>query len=285
MQICAKICAHFVADTRPKWYTYCMEATLEKNREFVNRLDIMITGGCSAHFHNQVELLAVRRGAVNVAVNGVSRRLTAGHAVIADSYAVHAWAPEPRGEGVVLIVPTQYLTEYAAIMKGRTFAEAIISDGTEGQWILKLLELLKSERPESLAARGLVTAILGEFVGRLPIRERHTTDQTSLMRDVLLYLTDNFTEPLSLEELAKKYGYTPSHFSRIFNAYTGQSISEYLGALRAERAAALLTAGQSATEAAGNAGFQSMRTFYRVFGDKYGATPREYLKTTTAHET
>lgn len=259
-----------------------MEGTLEKNREFINKLDILITNGCSAHFHNQVELLAVRRGAVNVAVNGVSRRLTAGHAVIADSYAVHAWSPEPRGEGVVLIVPTQYLTEYSAIMKGRTFAESIISDGTEGQRILKLLELLKSERPESLAARGLVTAILGEFVERLPIRERHTSDQTSLMRDVLLYLTDNFTEPLTLDELSRKYGYTPSHFSRIFNAYTGESIADYIGSLRAERAAALLTAGQTVTDAAGNSGFQSMRTFYRTFNAKYGVTPKEYIKANCA---
>lgn len=254
-----------------------MEGTLEKVRELDGRLEIMVTHGCTAHFHSQVELLAVRRGAVNVTVNGVSRRLTAGNAVIADSYALHAWAPEPRGEGVVLIVPVKYLAEYSAIMKGRTFAESVISDGTEGGRILKLLELLKSERPDSLAARGMVTAILGEFVERLPKRARNTDNQTDLMRDALLYLTDNFTEPLSLGILAKKYGYTPSHFSRIFNAYTGKSLTSYLGTLRAERAAKLLSAGRSVTEAAAEAGFLSMRSFYRIFSDVHGATPRDYL--------
>ena len=196
-----------------------MEGTLEKVRELDGRLEIMVTHGCTAHFHSQVELLAVRRGAVNVTVNGVSRRLTAGNAVIADSYAVHAWAPEPRGEGVVLIVPVKYLAEYSAIMKGRTFAESVISDGTEGGRILKLLELLKSERPDSLAARGMVTAILGEFVERLPKRARNTDNQTDLMRDALLYLTDNFTEPLSLGILAKKYGYTLPLFAHLQRVY------------------------------------------------------------------
>ena len=162
-------------------------------------------------------------------------------------------------------------------MKGRTFAESVISDGTEGGRILKLLELLKSERPDSLAARGMVTAILGEFVERLPKRARNTDNQTDLMRDALLYLTDNFTEPLSLGILAKKYGYTPSHFSRIFNAYTGKSLTSYLGTLRAERAAELLSAGRSVTEAAAEAGFLSMRSFYRIFSDVHGATPRDYL--------
>lgn len=254
-----------------------MEGTLEKSRELDNTLAILVTSGCAAHFHNQVEVLAVRRGAVNVTVNGISRLLTAGHAAIADSYAVHAWAPEPRSEGVVLIVPTQYLTEYAALMKGRTFSEPIITDGTEGQRILKLLELLKSERPGSLAARGLVTAILGEFVERLPLKDRYTSDQTSLMRDILLYITDTFTEPHTSVSLAKKFGFTPSHFSRIFNAYTGDNVNRYLNALRVERAAALLAAGRTITDAAADAGFLSMRTFYRTFAETYRVTPKEYL--------
>lgn len=254
-----------------------MEGSFEKPRELTDKLDIIITNGCPAHFHSKLELLVVRKGAVQATVNGVSSRLVEGQAAIADSCAVHIWTPEPGAEGVVLIIPTQYQTEYAAVMKGRTFADPILRDETIGRGILTMLELLQIDRPESLVTRGLLNAILGTFIENLPLKERETADQ--LMRDVLLYISDNFTEPLTLAGLSKKYGYTPSHFSRIFSAYTGDHIPDYLGALRAERAAALLRSGQPVTEAAADAGFQSMRTFYRIFMQTYNRTPKEYLKT------
>lgn len=254
-----------------------MEGSFEKPRELNDVLDVLVTQGCPAHFHSKLELIVVRKGAVHVTVNGVSGRLIEGQAAIADSCAVHIWTPEPGGEGVVLIIPTQFQTEYAALMKGRTFADPILRDEKIGRSILTMLDLLQPDRPESPVTRGLLNAILGTFIEHLPLKERETADQ--LMRDVLLYISDNFTEPLTLTGLSKKYGYTPSHFSRIFSAYTGDHIPDYLGALRAERAAALLRSGRSVTEAADDAGFQSMRTFYRVFMQSYGRTPKEYLKT------
>ena len=259
-----------------------MNGSFETTRERNSSLEIGVTHGCPAHFHSHVELMSVRRGAVGAAINGISYRLTAGTAVIADSYAVHAWSPDPDSECVYVIAPAQYLIGYTAAMRGRTFAVPVLCEDAAVTRINSLIDFLRQSRKDSLAARGLVTAILGEFVENLPMRERNTSDQTHLIREVLLYISENFAEPLSLESLSRKYGYTPSHFSRIFNAYTGENLSAYIGALRANEAAALLISGRNISEAAEKAGFRSMRSFYRIFYDVIGVTPREYTKSASS---
>jgi AraC-like DNA-binding protein len=98
------------------------------------------------------------------------------------------------------------------------------------------------------------------------------------MRDILTYLHVSCGEPLTLDSVSRRFGYTATHFSRLFNAYTGTNLSEYLNAVRADSAAALLKKGENATSAAMNSGFDSLRTFYRAFSRRYGVPPGTYVK-------
>lgn len=254
-----------------------MDAEYEKAREGIAALEVFLTDGVGAHIHHQVEAIVVRKGALYVTEGSVTERLTEGQAAIADSYTVHAYLREPESEGIVMIVPKEYLGDYRLFMRGKTFGSAFVTDRARGGRILEMMELLKEERGDSLAARGLVNAVLGQYIDSLPLKQRDS-DPALFMRDALIYLSDNFTEAITLKSLAKRFGYTPTHFSRVFNAYTGGGINEFLGSLRAEYAAGLLRGGASVTDAAMDAGFASMRTFYRAFKNKYGVTPRAFAR-------
>ena len=98
--------------------------------------------------------------------------------------------------------------------------------------------------------------------------------QHELMQDVLTYLAGNFQDPISRDGLARQFGISPSHLSRIFKAATGLSLTEYLARLRVEQARACILAGRdSITDIALSSGFESIRTFNRCFHRIHGCSP------------
>lgn len=102
----------------------------------------------------------------------------------------------------------------------------------------------------------------------------------------LEYIDTNYTEDISLEDLADKIGFSKFHFSRLFKQYTDYNFSDYLCLRRVKAAEELLEdPSYSITEVALNSGFSSISTFNRIFKQKKGITPSEYRKIYTRRET
>ena len=94
------------------------------------------------------------------------------------------------------------------------------------------------------------------------------------------YLRGHYREPVTLEQLARLAGFSPSHFSNRFHAVMGVGYKEYLISLRLERAKVLLRlSDQSVTEIAAGCGFCSLSHFLHVFRVRCGLTPVRYRKT------
>lgn len=88
---------------------------------------------------------------------------------------------------------------------------------------------------------------------------------------------DGMDDPLSLEEIARKFGYHPVHLSRLIKRQTGMGFSQYLNQARLERAKKLLNSSElSITEIAHATGFNDLAYFCRVFKKQCGKTPHEY---------
>jgi len=83
-------------------------------------------------------------------------------------------------------------------------------------------------------------------------------------------------EELSLEELAKAVGRSPSYFHRVFKAATGLTPKEYAAADRAKKVRESLENGNSVTAAIYDAGFNSSGRFYEKSTGMLGMTPTQY---------
>lgn len=90
----------------------------------------------------------------------------------------------------------------------------------------------------------------------------------------------NDPESLSLRDLARSSGLSPSHLSSIFKKQAGLTISAFRNRVRLERFFTLYGEGRqrTATEAALGAGFGSYAQFYRVFTASVGQNPQAYRR-------
>lgn len=79
-------------------------------------------------------------------------------------------------------------------------------------------------------------------------------------------------EPLALADLARRTGYSPTHFQRVFARHTGLSPTAYARALRAERAREALVGAKRVTDAIYDAGYSAPSRFYAAQEGRLGMT-------------
>lgn len=90
--------------------------------------------------------------------------------------------------------------------------------------------------------------------------------------------TERFCESdLTLETVADALYVSASHLSRLFKRTTGQPFSDYLRALRLDRACALLEEGEKTVEEiVKSCGLRDVPSFYHAFHAHTGMTPNQY---------
>lgn len=98
------------------------------------------------------------------------------------------------------------------------------------------------------------------------------------MPDLLIWLSEHYTEPLKLADAAAYLGYSSNYLSHIIKRTSGMSFCEILGCLRIDCALKLLAKPHGRIiDLALDCGFQNERSFHRTFRRVTGKSPSEYL--------
>lgn len=103
-------------------------------------------------------------------------------------------------------------------------------------------------------------------------------EQHAIVNQMLKYIEEHLDQALTLEHLAKKSTYSPSHFHRLFSELVGETPADYVKRLRLEKAAhdLIYEPGQSVTEIGLSCGFSSLSYFTTAFTERYAHSPRAW---------
>lgn len=113
------------------------------------------------------------------------------------------------------------------------------------------------------------------------VQQFSTLGYSDLIKNVVSYMTENLTEPLSLQALAEEFHVHPAHLSRKFKKETKQTITDYIHIHRVKHATLLLEEGKTnMLEVANLSGFNSSSYFNRIFKKVTNQTPSAYIKKT-----
>ncbi|WP_058912161.1 MDR efflux pump AcrAB transcriptional activator RobA [Entomohabitans teleogrylli] len=104
-------------------------------------------------------------------------------------------------------------------------------------------------------------------------------DQVGIIRDLLTWLEGHLDQPLSLDNVAAKAGYSKWHLQRMFKDVTGHAIGAYIRARRLSKSAvALRLTGRPILDIALQYRFDSQQTFTRAFKKQFAQTPALYRR-------
>ena len=120
---------------------------------------------------------------------------------------------------------------------------------------------------------------------QLSLAKNSAADRRELTYQISQYVGEHFREPLTLGTLARELGMNKYHLSHVFSEKMGQSFPAYLSRIRISCAcSALAETDRSVTQIAEECGFESQRSFFRVFQQQLGTTPLQYRKNARSPE-
>lgn len=199
-----------------------------------------------------------------------------------------AWAGPPSQTGGVLQACELHAAFASALLEGRREDALSIVGQTA--------EMLRKKRPDPHAARKLlgrfwweVQAVLPpeeeqashlamqrldsyerlllETVGSLPMKPPAlVTEGESAVEELIEGLLSDLSKPVSLDEAARRIGFSRAHFCRLFRQATGQSYNSFMTGKRIEQACVLLRRPRAQLRVvAGAVGFSDVRYFRKLF--------------------
>ena len=249
-----------------------------------------------AHWHQEMEIIAVKKGELLVTVDKETSRIRQGEAAVVFPGQLHGifQSGNGRAEYENIIFRLELLMGRGEDLCGIRFLLLMERDrghgavhmrkGVQGyedfmEGVRLLDELCLGKRyGYELGVKGalfyMMSALLetwkpGERKGGRDTRER--------MRGLLDFIEEHYGEKITVQEAAERCYYSQSHFMKYFRQYMGVSFVEYLNSYRLFQAAGLLrTTDQPVTRIAQSCGFDNLSYFNRLFRRMYQMTPVQY---------
>ncbi len=101
----------------------------------------------------------------------------------------------------------------------------------------------------------------------------------SIYDEMLKFISENYDQNISLEDVAKKCNYSTDYVRHLFKKHTGMTFGNYLTNLRISQARLLLSStDKSVSQIASLVGFDNPDYFTNVFKKKTNLSPREFRR-------
>lgn len=231
----------------------------------------------SAHWHNETELVYCETGKCTLETEGNAVLLSNGECALVESGRIHKITTENGTVAIVLLIDSDLI---APIVKNHRLKHDKLNHAPDvPAFYNKINAELKERKEYCFTIINAATITLIAEIFRREEKEPKTTRRNhphyELLKDVLEEIETDYRF-LRFEDVCKRFGYSPSHFSRLFAGLTGMTFTKYLTAVKIGRAVELLNGEEkfSVTEIAGASGFSSIRNFNRYFKELTGYSPK-----------
>lgn len=243
------------------------------------RIGLSNSKKCNIHFHRNFEILYVTKGAMQGEVNGVPFVAEQDDIVFVSNYYTHyhKCIKEPN-EYCYVIVPANMSSEFIGKFKNKTFP-CLLSDKEFNRKIKEIIVIPNFNGLPEMVKKGYMMVVFGMLLSHYETVDVETSPDTELIIQILNYIEDNYQKDLSLENLAKHFGYNKYYFSKLFSRYVKENLTTYINIIRLQHLMkqAVKQSKPNIASLAFDNGFDSLATFYRYFSKMYGCSPSEYL--------
>ena len=251
-----------------------------------NRDDLYVPS--DTHGHEFVELEYVLAGEGVQIVNGKEYRIKRGDVITLEVGSQHSYRSDNKMEILNCIMEPRFYSkikeEITRSLPGTVgFLPEFMT--LSGKHFVEVENLLFSMEQEFKQKQLCYRQMLDNHVYSLLItlfrnaqEQISNRDDHQLKRHFVEYVEKNYTH-CTLQNTALFFGYSTSHFSRLFKKVIGQNFSDYVSHRRLEEATDLLmNTAFSIDTICHQLGYKDRTQFHKLFQKQIGMTPTQYRK-------
>ncbi len=250
------------------------------------------------HWHPHYEITMIERGAYILESNTTLIKSDKPIVIIHRPYCLHRLNADKSRDYVrhIVYITKSILSEFSEkLIDLSLFATSsmiiVHPDEEELSELVSLAEKLSRtvgnkwqpvSKPDLSKGSLLAALIMSDVLGILKSGRGETySTRHSYIQDVLQNVTENLSEPKTVDELAEKFGVGHTKLASDFRQATGKPSNKYLPDLRMTRARELILSGSSIINASLETGYSSEAHFIKAFREYYGMTPSVLIKERT----
>ncbi|MCD8124374.1 MAG: AraC family transcriptional regulator [Lachnospiraceae bacterium] len=247
------------------------------------------------HWHEELEIVYTLKGTNCHYINGRCYDAVPGRLLTVNSEFVHNIFTDPtlrstrEVAGFLVVISKDFLDDnfpqHRELYFTNTKKQASEKTVHCLQKIMEFHARPQQDEYDFLFAKSLVLELLYQMCRNEGVVKRKDVDQVNSLKNIerikgiLTYVDENYMEPLSLTQVAKRFHYSPAYFASSFKKCTGLTFMEFVTNYRVEKARiALMHTEKSVAEIAVENGFFDDRRLILAFKKKYGTTPLQYRK-------
>ena len=247
---------------------------------FVTARDYVLK--CPARFHKQLEMIWVKSGELNAVIGGKNYTLRAHDLYLVFPNTLHAIHPSDVSS-VLVIADNELFPAFHEILTHYTPETPVLrSDELPpiitdiflriGEWAQR-----EDSRHKQTTLTWYIGAVLGEVLSGLKLVERNSDE--NLVQKLILYLVNNYTREISLEDAARELNYNKCYISHLIANTFQCNFRTLINSYRISLAQSLLlTTSKTVSIIAYECGFQNQSSFNRVFLKHCNVTPSQFRK-------
>ena len=272
----------------------------QMGQEFPLHVFITDTQEFPPHWHEAVEVIYALEDDLRVGINHVIHTLKARDILLVGGGDVHYFPPLTRPvQRIIIQFDLAFFESFATLFRDKRFTVALLRENVdpmvegaasvhadmESQLLAILKESHEKQEGYKLALKARMYDLLILLLRRVPMEQisphekNRRLSRLERLELVLRYVENNFDRTLPLEEVATLANFSVFHFTRFFRETTGMTFGQYVNQFRVEKAVdALINTNDTITEIVFRSGFNSAKTFNRVFRQIKGCSPSAYKR-------
>ncbi len=232
------------------------------------------------HLHRAMEFVYVTRGSLELGMGRELYHMEEGDLGIVFPDMIHHYQAfsKERGRAFYVIANPGVCGVFGEeLLKYAPENPVLPKEKVPGEAVNAMMCLKWTGEPDPVAGQAYVQILLAKCIPLLGLTERNRQGSGDLVEQSVAYVSAHFREPVTLEGMALELGVSRYVLSRVFSGVFHTNFNRYVNEIRLSYACDLLECTErSITEIYMDAGFESQRTFNRVFREAYRVTPREY---------
>jgi AraC-like DNA-binding protein len=206
--------------------------------------------------------------------------------------------PPKKSKRIILQFEQRLFGPFSAMMRENKFITPRLSSSNESKTqvhrslerqILSIIEeYSKMRQGFQLAIQARLYDFMVVLLRQVPMEKYSSLERSKHLKrlerleHVFKYVADNYSKEITLNEIARTANFSVYHFTRFFKETTGMTFIQYLNNYRISKAVKYLTeTDDPITEVAFRSGFDSIKTFNRVFKQLKGCSPSSFKKQRT----
>lgn len=245
------------------------------------------------HWHDAIEIIYMVKGELDVTVESSSYHLHEGQCFLINSCVIHSTKCTSPNTGIVFQIPFDFIKLYIPDVQQMQF---ILDDPNDNPIRQTKLEILKETlvqmqiandiRPEGYILRfnSLLFEILFQLYHNFSVKIfranlSHTAKDLNRLNHVLSYTNENYSRPISIDEISRIAFLEPGYFCRFFKKHMGLTFLEYQNEVRLSHIYQdLITTTDTLQHILERHGFTNYKLFRRMFSEHFGGTPSQIRK-------